>query len=95
MELGMGDDPESVRRKKLLFRARNRGTREEGLLLGAFADRHLAGFDAGQLDRFAALLELADGALYDWVAGRAAPAAEQWDDVVAMLLTFRMDARTQ
>ncbi|HEX4043150.1 MAG TPA: succinate dehydrogenase assembly factor 2 [Xanthobacteraceae bacterium] len=82
-------DPESVRRKKLLFRAWNRGTREEGLLLGAFAERHLAGFDAGQLDRFEALLEMDDGTLYDWVAGRNEPGAEQRHDVTRMLLDFR------
>jgi antitoxin CptB len=87
----MGDDPESVRRKKLLFRAWNRGTREEGLLLGAFAERHLAGFDAGQLDRFEALLEMDDGTLYDWVAGRAAPDPSERNDVAQMLLDFRFD----
>jgi antitoxin CptB len=85
-------DPESVRRKKLLFRARNRGTREEGLLLGAFAERHLAGFDAGQLDRFEALLERDDGTLYDWVAGRAASGASERNDVAQMLLDFRYRA---
>ncbi|HEY5207860.1 MAG TPA: succinate dehydrogenase assembly factor 2 [Stellaceae bacterium] len=83
-------DPESVRRKKLLFRAQHRGTREEGLLLTGFAERHLAAFDAGQLDRFEALLELQDGLLYDWVARRAEPSADQRNDVTRMLLDFRL-----
>jgi antitoxin CptB len=83
-------DPESVRRKKLLFRAWHRGTREAGLLLGNFADRHLAGFDKGQLDRFEALLERLDGEIYDWVAGRAAPTKDERDDVVDMFLNFRI-----
>jgi antitoxin CptB len=87
----MGDDLESVRRKKLLFRAWHRGTREADLLLGNFADRYLAGFDRGQLDRFEALLERLDGEIYDWVAGRAAPSAEQRNDVVDMLLNFRLE----
>jgi antitoxin CptB len=87
----MGDDPESVRRKKLLFRAWHRGTREADLVLGNFADRHLAGFDAGQLDRFEALLERLDGELSDWVMGRAAPAGNERNDVVDMLLKFRLE----
>jgi antitoxin CptB len=82
-------DPESVRRKKLLFRAQHRGTREEGLLLTGFAQAHLAAFDGGQLDRFEALLELEDGVLYDWVARRAAPRADQRSDITQMLLDFR------
>ena len=85
----MGDDLESVRRKKLLFRAWHRGTRETDLVLGNFADRYLAGFDVGQLDRFEALLERLDGEIYDWVMGRAEPAADERNDVVDMLLKFR------
>jgi antitoxin CptB len=86
-------DPESVRRRKLLFRAWHRGTREADLLLGSFAERHLAGFGEGQLDRFEALLELDDGLLYDWVAGRATPNPEQHSDVAQMLVDFRYRSR--
>jgi antitoxin CptB len=82
-------DPESVRRKKLLFRAWHRGTREADLLLGHFAERHLAGFDSGQLDRFEALLELPDATLYDWIAGRDVPPEDQRSDVTRMLMDFR------
>ena len=32
-----------MRRKRLLFRSWHRGTREADLLLGPFAERHLAG----------------------------------------------------
>jgi antitoxin CptB len=85
----MGDDPESARRKKLLFRAWHRGTREADLLLGPFADRYLAGFDDGQLDRFEALLDRRDDEIYDWIAGLAAPEAAARTDVVEMLLQFR------
>jgi len=85
----MDDDRESARRKKLLFRARHRGTREAGLLLGNFAERYLGGFDADRLDRFEALLDLEDGVIYDWVAGLAEPAGTQRSDVVQMFLAFR------
>ena len=44
----------------------HRGTRESDLILGRFAEAHLAGFDAAQLDRYEALLECADADLFDW-----------------------------
>jgi antitoxin CptB len=88
-EYGMGDDRESVRRKKLLFRARHRGTREAGLLLGNFAERYLGDFDAERLDRFEALLDLEDAVIYDWVAGLAEPPEQERSDVVQMFLAFR------
>jgi antitoxin CptB len=84
----MGDDRESIRRKKLLFRARHRGTREAGLLLGSFAERYLDEFDADRLDRFEALLGIEDAVIYDWVAGLAEPAEMQRSDVVQMFLAF-------
>jgi antitoxin CptB len=82
-------DPDRVRRKKLLYRAWHRGTREADLLLGTFADRHLARFDARRLDEFEALLATEDAVIYDWVAGRAAPSAEQGTEVTRLFLAFR------
>ena len=64
------------RRKKLVFRAWHRGTREADLLLGRFAEAHVPGFDATQLDQFEALLTENDPDIYDWLTERqAAPAA--------------------
>ena len=64
-----------IRRKRLLFRSWHRGTRESDLILGRFADSHLAGFDEAQLDRYEALLDCADADIFDWVVRprRAAP----------------------
>jgi antitoxin CptB len=78
-----------TRRKRLLFRSWHRGTRESDLILGRFAQAHLAGFDDAQLDRFEALLECDDGDLFDWVAGRVPPPREYDNDVMRLLLAFR------
>ena len=66
--------PESldIRRKRLLFRSRQRGMLETSLLLRAFAEHHLGDLDAGQLDRFETLLEANDNDLLDWIVGRKA-----------------------
>jgi antitoxin CptB len=77
-----------IHRKRLLFRSWHRGTRESDLILGRFADAHLAGFDAGQLDRYEALLECSDVDLFDWITGRATPPPEHNHDVTRLLLSF-------
>ena len=77
-----------IRRKRLLFRSWHRGTRESDLILGRFADAHLAGFDKGQLDRCEALLDCPDADIFDWVSGRAALPPEHDHDVMHRLLAF-------
>ena len=77
-----------IRRKRLLFRSWHRGTRESDLILGRFADAHLAGFDEAQLDRYEAFLDCADADIFDWVAGRAEPPPEHDDDVTRLLVSF-------
>jgi antitoxin CptB len=88
----MGEAPD-IRRKRLLFRSWHRGTKETDLLLGSFAERHLAGMSEAQLDRYEALLEENDAALYDWITGRAAPPPERDSDVLRLLMEFRFRAR--
>ena len=77
-----------IRRKRLSFRSWHRGTRESDLILGRFADAHLAQFDDGQLDRYEALLECSDADLFDWITGRAAPPPEHDHDVTRLLISF-------
>ena len=83
----------AIRRKRLLFRSWHRGTREADLILGSFAEAHLGGFDARQLDRYEALLECPDAELFDWMTGRAAPPSEYDNDVSRLLLAFRYSPR--
>ena len=77
-----------IRRKRLSFRSWHRGTQESDLILGRFADAHLAGFDEAQLDRYEALLDCADADIFDWVSGRAKPPSEHDHDVTRLLLSF-------
>ncbi len=84
-------EAEDIRRKKLIFRAWHRGTRESDLLLGRFAEAHVPGFDSGQLDQFEALLTENDPDIYDWLTERqAAPAAHG----TVMLLLKRFSHKT-
>jgi antitoxin CptB len=63
----VASDPDRV--KKLKFRAWRRGFREADLILGPFADAHLAGFSDGELSAFEILLDQPDQLLYAWIIG--------------------------
>jgi antitoxin CptB len=61
------------RRRKMLFRAWHRGLREADLILGRFADAHLAELDEGELAQFDRLLEAPTRDVVSWVMGEFAP----------------------
>ncbi len=82
-----------IKRKRLVYRARHRGTKELDLLIGSFADAHLAGFDSSQLDRFEKLLSLPEPQLYDWLLGETRPPEALCDDVMTLLLAFEYRPR--
>ncbi|MGB6536741.1 MAG: succinate dehydrogenase assembly factor 2 [Xanthobacteraceae bacterium] len=70
-----------VRRRRLLFRAWRRGVREMDLIVGRFADAHLAALDEAALDTFEALIEVPNARLYAWVVGEEA-VPKQFDSAV-------------
>jgi antitoxin CptB len=72
-------------RKRLLFRSWHRGIREMDLILGGFAERHLAALDRDQLDRYGRLLENNDPDIYDWLIGRAPWPAGIGEDIRRLL----------
>ena len=77
------------RRKRLRFRAWRRGFREIDLILGGFADRHIATLDASEVDAFEALLEMRDLDVYDWIAGRTPPPDDHDTQLLVRLREFR------
>jgi len=77
-----------VRRRRLLFRSWHRGTQENDLLLGSFAEAFLAGMDNAELDCFEALLECPDTDLFDWILAGNAPPQEHDHRVMRLLRDF-------
>ena len=57
------------RRRRLLFRAWHRGTREMDLIMGRFADAALADLSEIELAEYERLMDLPDPDLYAWVTG--------------------------
>ena len=58
-----------ARRKRMLFRAWHRGTREMDLLLGQFADTALGTMSPPDLDAFEILMEVPDQDIFAWITG--------------------------
>jgi antitoxin CptB len=67
----MSDTPDlDPRRRRLVFRALHRGTKEADLMIGGFVSRHIATFSDSDLDAIEAILEHWDVDLADWLSGR-------------------------
>ena len=64
--------PLESRRRRLLFRAMHRGTRENDILIGNFVATRLAAFSPAEIDVLEAIMELPDTWLADWLTGRTA-----------------------
>ena len=71
------ESPElDTRRRRLLFRATHRGTKEADLMIGGFVSRHLRAFTDAELAEVEAVLDLPDVDLSDWLSGRREPPPE-------------------
>lgn len=60
-----------VRRRRAVYRANHRGTKELDFLLGRFAERHLPVFLETEMVLFERLLELPDPTLQSWLLSGA------------------------
>jgi antitoxin CptB len=56
MEQTIPTDDLEVRRRRTLWRATHRGTKELDILIGTYAAEHLSGMDAAELTRFETFL---------------------------------------
>ncbi len=78
-----------LRRKRIIFRAWHRGMRELDLILGAFADQHVDGFDVEHVRQFEQILEIDDPVLYIWISGKSQPPEAENTPVMRMILNFK------
>ena len=83
-------DSADVLRKRVLFRCHHTGMRENDLLVGAFADRHLAAMRDADVEWLEWLLMTHDDLdLYNWIIGREPVPATLDHPVMRSLATFR------
>ena len=82
-------DETETRRRRLNYLSQRRGTKEADLVLGGFADRHLATMDQQQLAQFEALLQEPDPDLMIWVGGLEEPPERHRTDLFDLLMDFK------
>jgi antitoxin CptB len=82
------DDADTVRRRKLVFRAWHRGMREVDLLLGRFADARVPGMSEANLASFEALLDVPDPQILAWITGEEDVPREQDSRFIRELIAF-------
>lgn len=76
------------RRKRLLFRCWHRGTREMDLILGGFADVHVADLSDAEMTDLERLMELPDPDLYNAFSGGQPLAADYANGVFVRIKSF-------
>ncbi len=86
-------DGMDVRRRRLLFRSWHRGIREMDLIMGRFADVHLAALSEAELDEYERLIEAPDPELYAWITGELPVPAEFESGVLRRLRNFHLGWR--
>ena len=60
-----------IKRKRLLFRSKHRGTKEMDILIGGYYEKNMESFSPVELTDFEAVLEYPDDDLYSWAVERA------------------------
>lgn len=78
------------RQKRMRMRSWRRGTKEMDMILGPYADAHLAGMGDAELDLYDALLGENDQDIYPWITG-AAPTPARFAALIAVIGTHARD----
>jgi antitoxin CptB len=82
------------RRRRLLYRAWHRGTREMDLIMGRFADAVISELSEADIDAFETLSEVPDPDLYAWLSGGRPVPAEYDLALFHRLRDFHLVGRT-
>jgi antitoxin CptB len=78
------------RRRRLLFRAWHRGTREVDLITGRFADAHIGTLNEAEVTEFEQLMDVPEPELYAWVTGATETPVEHDTALFRRLRAFHL-----
>ena len=83
-------EADTVRRKRVYFRSWHRGTQEGDMLLGRFADRHLATMEDQALTEFEAVLDVPEPDLLAWYMRQVDVPDDQKSRTLMLILDFKV-----
>ena len=86
----MSDTSPDPRRRRLLFRAWHRGTREMDLVMGRFTEANIAALSDADVADMEALMEANDRDVFDWVSGMAPTPANYDTPVFRRIRAFHL-----
>ena len=81
-------DEADVRRRRAIYRANHRGTKEMDVLVGRYTEAKIAGISGVDMDRFERLLALADPTLQSWIFDPALMGDSEFGDFVHDMRQF-------
>ncbi len=92
MSVSPVSDPQlEVLRKRTLYRAWHRGTKELDLILGRFGEAHFKTFDAEMLMRFEALMSREETQLQQWLLGQVEIPDTREGDLLRQIREFHLN----
>jgi len=83
------EETAEARLKRMAMRSWRRGTKEMDLVLGPWADAHLAGLSAMELEVYEALLAENDQDLMAWILGQTPPPVQIADQLARIAVYAR------
>lgn len=81
------------RRKRILFHAWHRGTREMDLILGRFVDSTVGEWSDSEVSEMEAVLRVPDVELFRWITGQADVPAPHDSAMMTRIIAFHGGAR--
>ena len=83
-----GEDAIQLRRKRALYRAAHRGTKEMDLMLGRYGEAKLGGMTEAELTVFEALLEEQDPEINQWLFSPETCDQGRYQELISALRSF-------
>ena len=87
-ERANGELPASVVRKQLLYRSKQRGWLELDLIMGSWAEQHLAALSDDELQQYEAVVRRENPDLMKWLVERAEVPADANNAVMQQLIAY-------
>lgn len=69
-------DPDDIRRKRIIYRSKQRGWLEVDLLLGTWAVKHVPDLTVEELDQYETILNRETMDIFNYITGKEAPPPE-------------------
>ena len=82
-------DQYQIRRQRLLYQSKRRGSKEADMVIGQFAIEFLDEMTSDELDQFEALLQESDPDLMTWVSGIETPPKRHQNSIFQRICNFK------